>query len=359
MRRAAALVLVAAAAGCTADGGHERERAERAEWIRSVEGSPASIAADDELAVVVAHVVSALEPCDAGTVRWEADVPGASLHPPALSEHTVLVSGGDHVAALERSSGLERWAASVPAAGPVALVTDPRGMEVALVASEDGTLAARDADTGRLRWSMHHTGELWAPPAVDDDAGAVAAVWSGFDDPRLRVVDLRSGAARWAVAVDSYVAAPIVVEGAVLVAQGNGDFSGRAVAYALADGAELWSTPLPASFQPGTVPVADTGEIAAVDRLGTVTLLDVATGTIRWQRALRRPVLHTRVLLTPAAVVITDEWGEVVVLDRDDGARRRRVRPGGFPVGAAVACDQMLVALRLTEPGRVEAWPRP
>jgi outer membrane protein assembly factor BamB len=328
------------------------------EWTQPVGGWPYSIAADAELAVVVADVVRALDPAD-GEQQWESDVPGAWLHQPALSEQTVLVSGGDQFVALERTSGEERWSLGTPEAGPVTLATDASGDEIALLSTETGVLAAADAATGRHRWSTRHAGELWAPPVVDAEAGVVAAVWSGFDDPRLRVVDLTTGRVEWDVAVDPYVAAPALTDGAVVVPQGDGNFSGRAVAYSVADGEELWSAPLPASFQPGTVPAADGGRVAVVDRFGTVTMLDAATGEVVWFTELRRPVLHTRVILTPSAAVVTDEPGEVVIIDRDDGEIRERLRPDGFPVGVAEAGERLLVALRLTDPGRVEAWPRP
>jgi outer membrane protein assembly factor BamB len=327
------------------------------EWTRDVVGWPYSIAADDQRAVVVAGVVSALD--SEGEVEWESDIPGAWLHRPALSDSTVVVSGDDRFHALDAASGEERWTVSALDAGPVALTTDGDGEEIALLATEPGALAATDAATGAERWAMRHTGELWAPPAVDADAGFAAAVWSGFDDPRLRVLDLDTGAVEWEVAVDPYVAAPVIADDTVVVPQGDGNFSGRAVGYALADGTESWSTPLPASFQPGTVPAADGGQVAVIDRLGTVTMLDAATGAVVWFTELRRPVLHTRVILTPDAVVVTDEPGEVVILDRTDGRIRERLRPDGFPVGVADTGARLLVALRLTQPGRVEAWPRP
>jgi outer membrane protein assembly factor BamB len=358
-RRGISLVLaVVALGGCAGAPGDERVDADRPEWTRSVSGWPYSIAADEELAVVVAGVVTGLDPRD-GSVRWESEVPGAWLHRPALSDRTALVSGGDRFVALERASGVSRWAVDAPEAGPVALATEPSGVDVAVLATEGGTLTARDATSGQLRWSQRHDGELWSPPAVDDASALVATVWSGLDDPRLRVVDLGTGRVEWDVPVDPYVAAPVLTDGAVVVAQGDGNFSGRVVAYALADGDEMWSASLPAPFQPGTVPAATDGEVAVIDRFGTVTLLDAATGAIVWQRDLRRPVLHTRVLLTPRAVVVTDEPGEVVVISRGDGAILERLRPDGYPVGLAEAGDRLLVALRLTQPGRVEAWRRP
>jgi outer membrane protein assembly factor BamB len=359
VRRAVRVGLaVVVFAGCAGAPGDEGVGADQPEWTRPVSGWPYSIAADDDLAVVVAGVVTGLDPRD-GSVRWESDVPGAWLHRPALSDRTALVSGGDRFVALERTTGAARWAVDAPEAGPVALVTEPSGTEVAVLATEGGTLTARDATSGRLRWSRHHDGELWSPPAVDDDGTLVATVWSGLDDPRLRVVDLGTGRVEWEVPVDPSVSAPVLADGGVFVAQGDGNFAGQVVAYALADGEELWRAPLPAPVQSGTVPAAHDGQVAVIDRMGSVSMLDATTGAVTWQRDLRRPVLHTRVLLTSSAVVVTDEPGEVVVLDRGDGGVVERVRPDGYPVGLAEAGDRLLVALRLTHPGRVEAWHRP
>ena len=116
---------------------------------------------------------------------------------------------------------------------------------------------------------------------------------------------------------------------------------------------------MPASFQTGVVPASDGRDLVVVDRIGRVTAFDPVAGTLRWTRALNRRVIDTQVVLLPRRVVITTLPGELFVLDRVSGrvvAHADGRDFDGIPVLAAPTRrpDRMLVALRLTEPGRVE-----
>jgi outer membrane protein assembly factor BamB len=197
-------------------------------------------------------------------------------------------------------------------------------------------------------------GDLWAAPAALAKAGVGAVVWEG-DEPHLRVFDLATGAVVWESVVEAGVSAPVIRDGMVVLGEGNGNFAARVVARDLASGAERWSVAAPASFESGVTPAAAGDDAAVCDHFGTVTLVDARTGTTRWQTPLREPILETRVVLAPRAVVLRTYGGRIVILDRGSGRVIRRLHPGGFPVGFGVGEGRLVFAVRLAQPDRVES----
>lgn len=326
-------------------------------WVEPVTGWPSALAADRAGAIVLAGngEVRSLDPD--GNTRWRVELPGAALHPPALDRSTVLVGAGARVVAFERETGATRWAATLPdsAAGPVVVAGDQ-----VLAATEAGALVGFDARTGETRWSIKHPGSIRSAPVVIPSHDAktpdvVVAAWHGGDDPRLRGVDLLTGGLRWDAPLLRFASAPIASGGLVVIGEGDGQYAARVVARSAVAGVEAWSTPVPASFESGITPGAAGADIAVVDHFGTVSVLDATTGAVRTRTALDEPVLHTTVLIGAAHLVLTTHQGAVVVIDRASGRTRYRGSPGGYPAGIARRGPDLLVAVRLRQPGRVES----
>jgi len=288
-----------------------------------------------------------------GTTRWRIDVPGAGLHPPALDRTTVLVGAGTHVVALERETGATRW--EVPAPDPGAPSPVALGGGLAFAGSEPGTLVALDVDTGTTRWSVRFPGSVRSAPVTDVAAGIVVATWHGGEEPRLRALDLATGAVRWHAPLLPFATAPVATGDLVVVAEGDGEYRARIVARRAGDGSEAWTTPAPASFESGITPGVTRDDVAVVDHFGTVTVLDAATGAVRTRTELDEPVLHTTVLLGPEHVALTTHQGVVVAVDRASGRVRYRGSLGGYPAAIARCGPDLLVAVRLRDPGRVES----
>src|SRR5262249_16009007 len=234
-----------------------------------------------------------------------------------------------------------RWEATVgDHAGGVALTR--AGSDVlALVTTERGILAGLDNLTGRARWSGQVPGAIWAAPAPRASVGAGAVLWTDVGQ-HLRVFDLATGAVRWEVTVAPGASAPLIRAGEVVIGEGDGNFGARVVGRDLASGTERWSVPAPASFEAAGAPGAPGGAGARVapgddggvcEDVGTIRRVGGRRGATRWQTALRAPILDTRVVLTPHAVVLRTYGGKIVVLDRGSGRLVRRLDPGGFPVG--------------------------
>ena len=71
-----------------------------------------------------------------------------------------------------------------------------------------------------------------------------------------------------------------------------------------------------------------------------MTVLDPATGRIRWQHDLADVLIAARVVLTDERVAFTSFAGVLHVLDRRDGHEVRTVAPrrlGGLPVATVAA----------------------
>jgi outer membrane protein assembly factor BamB len=320
-------------------------------WSAPVSGWPSAVAADRRGAVVLAGGgdVRALE--RDGSVQWQVTVPGIGLSPPALDPARIVVSTRDRVVALDRASGEVEWQVGVPDgdAGPVVYAGD-----VVLYGTETGALVAVDAAGGEPRWSIRYPGAVRAAPVVT--AGLAGVAWHGGSDPRLRVVDVTTGALRWDAPLARFASAPIVAGDQIVVAEGDGERRARVVARSIADGTQTWTATMPASFESGITPGAAAGRVGVVDHFGTLTLLDRRTGAVLEQVELDVPVLHTTVVLTADAVALTTYAGELVIVDAATGRIRSRGGPGGYPAGIARAGSDLLVALRLTDPGRVEAF---
>jgi len=363
----AAAAVVVAFAGCaqagSGNGGAGGSGSGRS-WSREV-GWPFSLGVRGRDAVVTAsgNRVVALESAT-GRERWRTDVTRVTHYEPALDGHTVLVSADDRFIALTRASGARRWEAPVGEHAAGAVLTRVGSEPIALVTTERGVVAALDGGTGQARWSVQLPGDIWAAPAAGPaETDAVGAVlWTGAAGEtvnHLRVFDVATGAVRWESGVEAGATAAVIHDGLVVLGEGNGNFAARVVARDLASGAERWSVPVPASFESGVTPGAASGDVVVSDHFGTVTLLDARAGKVRWQTAIREPVLDTRVVLGAHTVVIRTYGGNVVVVDRDSGRVIRRVDPAGFPVGVGTSAGRLIFAVRLARPDRVEAIAMP
>ena len=363
----AAALVVAALAGCALTGSANRSAGDsrRGQAWSTELGWPFSLGVHGRDAVVTisGNRVVALDTAT-GRERWRTDVARVTHYEPALDGHSVLVSADDRFIALERASGARRWEAPVGEHAGGAVLSRVGSEPIALVTTERGLVAALDGRTGQARWSIQLPGDIWAAPAAGVTANAAvgAVLWTGADGEavnRLRVFDLATGTVRWEFDVEAGASAPVIHDGLVVLGEGDGNFAARVVARDVDSGAERWSVPAPASFEAGVTPGAAGRDVVVSDHFGTITLVDARTGTRRWQTAIRQPILDTRVVVGPRAVVMRTYGGKVVVVDRDSGRVVRRVDPGGFPVGVGTSAGRLIFAVRLARPDRVEAIAMP
>jgi outer membrane protein assembly factor BamB len=324
-------------------------------WTTDVRCCPWGLAVDGHGAVVTIQERSVVALDLQGHSRWETDVEGVQWGKPAMDASLVLVGATRRVVALARADGTPRWqqpmdtrVTSVALAGSFALVGD-----------QNGTLRAFDAATGAVRWSVHYDGDIVTAAQVDAATSTVVVVWTEPPAPAARALDLATGTVRWEQALGLYSAAPALGDGRVFLGTGDGHYDAWIAALDLASGAGTWWLASPASFQSGIVPAVDGRDLVVVDQLGRVTSIDPASGKPRWTQDLNRRVLDTEVVLLPRRVVVTTLSRELFVLDRVSGRVLRQVAAegiGAFPYAVARVGPggRVIVAYRLTEPGRVE-----
>ena len=152
---------------------------------------------------------------------------------------------------------------------------DVAGDVYAVLASDDGLEVVHlDRVSGEVRWRAAIDATEADGVEVTDQQVVVA---SGGSDPRLVSLDLASGGLRWehrsdGAAMDQFVASDRGFV-AVLVPAEAGD--GRLTVLD-ADGKEVWSAPASAARVDG--------DLVLVQRAASVALLELATGSARWER---------------------------------------------------------------------------
>jgi outer membrane protein assembly factor BamB len=328
-------------------------------WSRTLPGGPRSLAVDSTGAVVTTDSghVRALD--ERGKTRWQTKVHDGDVSrgAPAIDHDLVLVGVPSRVVALSRHDGAIRWERPMD---PGAEVTSlALGGSFAIAGDDAGTLRAFDASDGAVRWSVHYEGDQFSASRIDVAASVVIAIWHEPPSPTTRAFDLATGALRWEAMADLFSAAPVISGGRAFVAIGDGKFSAAVGRYNLVSGDVDWVVIMPASFEPSIVPAIDDHDFVIIDRIGQVTAIDPVSGAPRWTRGLRQRVMHAQVVLLPRRVVVTTFSGELFVLDRVSGrvvAHTDAQRLNGLPAATARigSGSRMLIAYRLTQPGRLE-----
>ncbi len=327
-------------------------------WRHTLHGWPDRLVSDQRgLVVTAAASVTALD--FDGTPRWTSTVEGVAPTDPAVTYGRVFVGGDRRLVALDREDGSTRWEADVPGT-IVALgaVDPPAGPSRVLDATRDGLLEARDVADGSVRWQARDAGGVSARPVFSDDRSIVVALWSGSgpDHAVLRAIEVESGSVRWQRQVARGASAPVVTQGLVVLGAGDDNFRSQALAFDLSDGTPMSSASLPGSFEAGIVPGIAGGSVVLVDHFGTVSKVDARAGRVEWQTKLNEPVVFERPVVSEDLVVVTTYAREIVWLDRHTGRIIRRWQPDGVPAEIVGGDGRLVVALRHTEPGRLEAY---
>jgi outer membrane protein assembly factor BamB len=233
-----------------------------------------------------------LGPSFGRTPSWASRLPPlrdtsylALLASPAAADGFVVIgTSTNRLRALRETDGELLW--EVPTRD--AVFSSPvlyRGR--AYAASLRGDLSAVNLANGSVAWSSDLGGEVYAAPAIADDALYVAV---GSPAPALVRLDLQTGAVMWTAAVGAQPlrSAPAVADGHVIVGESDGTWHGVSAA----TGAVEWTTAVPGIVQM-TGPLIQQGTIYLVPAGPTLKLyaLDLATGQPRqgWPLAVTLP----------------------------------------------------------------------
>lgn len=204
--------------------------------------------------------------------------------PDAGTAHPIY--GVPHLVARDPSDGRIEWATELPdeATGWPAVAGD------AVVVSAAGVVAAYGAASGEQRWEQDLDERPVGEPTVVGDSVVVplSGVSDGesgesVHDPMVRAYALGDGRERWTSPMPER-GLELAVGGDVVVVVSHGyDGSGTVVGLSLGDGGERWRTPVDGNFFRSPVVADGAAYLASGDDVATA--LTVADGAERWTAA--------------------------------------------------------------------------
>lgn len=292
-----------------------------------------------------------------GKTIWEVPVPtGTQPEPVAVTAGVMVVQTVEGFFGLDRSTGATRWSRPVPQPGDLG---DDAGHPAAgadlVVFGVGGRVAAYDPDTGVQRWGTDTPGTVSAQPAIDGATHSVAVVWHSYDEVggELIMLEASDGSVRWRAELAYGVSAPLISDGLVIV----GDGERRYRAFDIADGTPRWEVPTKGAFEPSMLGTARDGVTYFADRLSVMSAIETSSGRLLWQVDLNDGLVDSNPSVGRRHVAVTTFNGRIVALDRSTGRVVTDIAPTGFPTQASFGPDGLLhVAMRWTEPGRVDSW---
>src|SRR6185295_5733761 len=98
---------------------------------------------------------------------------------------------------------------------------------------------------------------------------------------------------------------------------------------------QLWSGTFPAPWDQSAAPIVADDTIYLLDRVGTVTAVDVVSGQPRWQTRTHTSVLYGRMATNARAVLFQTFDDHVVALDRATGKVLMATSEDAFPIDVA------------------------
>lgn len=243
--------------------------------------------------------------------------------------------------ALNAQTGVVRWKTDTGGTGG----TPSMANGAVYMASEDGSIRALDAATGKPRWSYTRTVGISGQSGYDGYATASGdTVYVTSDSGALFALDAATGKPRWIATwpspTDTLYAAPVVDGGVVFVAAGGPD--GGAYALDATTGKTVWKTSHILGFDARPL-AADGAVYFASQSADTLVALDEKTGATRWSTG------SSGIVSAPVAgagLVYVAGADEIIrAFNATDGTPAWTFQTGGsaavplFATGAAMALD--------------------
>ena len=325
-------------------------------WSNPARGEPNGVTiSGSDVATVELDEVRLLD-LATGAARWRVELPGLARARAVFTASRVVVATRDHVVLLDRATGRRVGAVPFEDAGHLVL-TQAAGHDVVVATNLDGAVTGVDVAAGASLWSRAYRGSVVDDPAAD--GGLVVANWDLGTDTEMRVLAADSGEVVWDLALGASSTPPAIADGRVFVAAGERDGEAVFVAFDASSGRPLWSGEFPAPWDQSAAPVVAGDTVYLLDRAGTVTAVDVASGQPRWQTRTHTAVLSGRMVTNARSVIFQTFDDHVVALDRATGTSASSTSEDAFPVDLAASDDTLVVALRRGAPSRIEGRPAP
>lgn len=272
-----------------------------------------------------------------GQSHWDVRTDLALAAGPSYGEGAVVFGTSDgELLALSAETGEERWVQEI---GSEILAPPSIGSGVVVVRTVDGRLQGFSVIDGRELWSVEQTVPSLTMRGNTAPYITGSVVVTGFDNGRLGAYEVFSGDPRWEVAVATPTGRTelerLVDISAGLQVVGNDvyavSYHGRAVGVALETGLLLWQQELSSHSGLG----ADWNSVYVTDEFSEVVALDRNRGTPRW----RQDVLRLRDVTAPTpygnSIVVGDLEGYLHWLSPSDGNLLARIRAASQRIAAA------------------------
>jgi outer membrane protein assembly factor BamB len=272
-----------------------------------------------------------------------------------------LVASGNHLYAtdgatlyaLDLSTGLKQWSASLGVPAGIAGASPPVvSAGVVYIAASDGTVFAFSASDGKRLWSRALREPVVTSVAVED-----GLVYAGTVPGYLHALNAATGDESWEFATGPIKnSSPVIVDGIVYI--GGGD--NKLFALEAATGKQLWLREVGA----GMKSVAVGANLALVASRGTGAFVSfTALSTTDASQVWLKPLT---IDLTPAiigqTVYVSEDGAIIAALDSQMGAERWRFSATLAVVDLAVTTDTALVlrkdgaAIALDNTSGKERW---
>jgi outer membrane protein assembly factor BamB len=230
------------------------------------------------------------------TRGWQVDV-GEGYATPLVVGDAVYVftrrDGNEVIAALDATTGAERWRSSyplpyTPSSPTVAHGSGPKATPVfhdgkLFTVGITGIVSAFDAATGRRLWQTAAPSEapFYSAASSPVGVGGIVIAHPGNYGP-LTAFDANSGAVKWTAGAGGFFMSPLVVtlagtEQVISVTQDG------VIGVSPGDGAVLWRYPWPGGGMGGTMPIAYRDTIIVSASRNGVTALRPITRDAVWE----------------------------------------------------------------------------
>jgi outer membrane protein assembly factor BamB len=276
-----------------------------------------------------------------GEILWEQSC-GEEPDDLAHDVRGVLLAAGQQLRELDPATGTPRWEQRL--GGKILSVAlDPSTAYVAMMQRSPGPLFALDRSDGKSRWKapIHCEPHLYPHP----EAGLV--VVANPDLESVQAYEPARGARLWEYTLEDepLVVGPLAGGLVLLSAYGRG-----VVALEAQSGEERWTLKGSDVFEMAGVVVGDT----AVFTDGTLWAVDVATGRVRWQRAMEDEQERVFAVRVDGGELFAETWhGRLMALDPASGSVRWERMPGQVH---GLTGDERRLYLRVSVPEPQGGW---
>lgn len=210
---------------------------------------------------------------------------------------------------------------------------------IVVVRTGDGRLYGLDAADGSRIWVYQGA----TPPLTVRSFSGVSlvpgAVFAGFPGGRLVAISLQDGNTGWEVTValprgvtelermTDISSLPAIDQNSVCAVA----YRGRVACFELTSGTQIWSKD--ASSNAGMV--MDNQRVYVSEERGVVAAYDKSSGVTNWKNRISGGRITLPLIARGARLVIGDDKGYVMVLDRNDGIVLARAPTDGSPILSA------------------------